>query len=96
VIRYDSIYRHYFKTGKFELRGVQSGVRLEARASGVLDKHIIVQLLGEDDGNWFKVGNGISSFWLDDLIEVLQKAKSIVEAQEPDMFNGFQYGYKFK
>ena len=56
------------------------------------DKHIVIQLLVEDDGIWHKVGNGFSSFWLDDLIEVLNKARKILDTMPED--NGV--GHKFK
>lgn len=61
-----------------ELKGKQFGVRLVQRASK--DEHICIQLLSEDDENWFEVGNSFSAYWLDDLISILQNAKTILEA----------------
>ena len=60
-----------------KIKGAQFGVRLEfdsPKADGTF-----VQLLGEDDGHWFKIGNGFSSYWLSDLITVLQSAKTLIE-----------------
>lgn len=56
-----------------EIKGTQFGVRLEyptKKASSVF-----VQLLGEDDEYWFDIGNGLSSYWLTDLIDVLKLAR---------------------
>lgn len=73
-----------------ELQNAQFGVRFRKR--GPDDKHIIIQLLGEDDGNWFAIGNGFSNFWLDDLIGVLQDAKILIERDgQPN-----KWGYEFR
>lgn len=53
-----------------ELKGQQFGVRFERRGDD--DRHVTIQLLSEDDENWFKVGNPFSSHWLTDLIQILQ------------------------
>ena len=37
------------------------------------------QLLIEDDGNWHEYGDCVSTHWMDELIEILQKAKKEVE-----------------
>ena len=74
--------------------GVCKGVHLDKR--GENDNHITVQILTEDDGNWFASEKGFSSYWIDDLINQLQKAKEFLEKQEPDIYDGRQYGWKFK
>lgn len=75
-----------------EFKGSCKGVRLEKRGSN--DNHIQVVLLTEDDENWFD-GERFSSYWIDEMIEKLQDAKRYIETQEPDIYNGRQYGYRF-
>lgn len=75
-----------------EFKGQCKGVRLEKRGDG--DNHIKVVLLTEDDENWFD-GDSFSSSWIDEMIEKLQEAKRYIETQEPDIYNGRQYGYRF-
>lgn len=77
-----------------EFKGECKGVRLRERAPN--DNHICVEILTEDDENWFTSDSYFSSVWIDDLITQLQAAKAYVETQEPDMFEGRQYGWKFK
>ena len=78
-----------------EFKGECKGVRLVKRNEN--DPHICVQILTEDDGDWFTNDNqSFSSYWIDDLIEQLNNAKQFIESQEPDIYNGRQYGYKFK
>ena len=78
-----------------EFKGDCKGVRLVKR--GENDSHISIQILSEDDGNWFVDEiNQFSSYWIDDLIEQLKNAKLFIESQNPDIYEGKQYGYKFK
>ena len=70
------------------------GVRLYPR--GKNDHHIIVRLLQEDDGHWWDTSVSFSSAWIDEYIKVLQAAKSMCEAEHPDIIDGTQYGWKFK
>ena len=67
-----------------EFKGDCMGVRLVQR--GPDDKHICFQLLVEDS----------SSYWLDELIEVLQNARASMKHHSPDKVNGRQYGWRFK
>lgn len=46
------------------------GVRLVHRRKD--DTHIIYEILCEDDGHWFVSDGGGSSYWLSELIELLQ------------------------
>jgi hypothetical protein len=71
-----------------EFRGCQFGVRLAHR--GKDDPHVCVQLLTEDDGQWIKTGERFSSFWIDDLIEQLQAAKSAMQSLPRS-----QFGHEF-
>ncbi len=42
---------------------------------GELKTHFLVEFLVEDDGSWCKQDLTFDTHWLDDCIEVLQKAK---------------------
>lgn len=79
---------------KIEFKGQCKGVILTKR--GEHDEHICIQILTEDDENWFASANAFSSGWIDELIEQLQQAKKYLETQEPDLHEGRQYGWKFK
>ena len=73
-----------------EFKGDCMGVRLVQR--GPDDKHICFQLLVEGRGS----GSYSSSYWLDELIEVLQNARASMKHHSPDKVNGRQYGWRFK
>jgi hypothetical protein len=77
-----------------EFKGDCKGVRLKNRSEN--DNHICVEILTEDDENWFVSETSFSSYWIDELIEQLQNAKSFIETQEPDIYKNKQYGFKFK
>lgn len=76
-----------------EFKGECKGVRLSARGAG--DDHICLQILTEDDEQWFASSQPFSSSWIDELIEQLQRTKLWLQTQEPDIYDGRQYGYKF-
>lgn len=76
----------------FEVKGRQFGVRLIAR--GKTDPHVCLQLLSEDDENWFEKGRPFSSFWLADLVRVLETTKAVLDAHCEPSPDGF--GYRFK
>jgi hypothetical protein len=42
---------------------------------GLEDKHVVMQILSEDDGNWFIGKRDFSSYWCDELISLLHEAK---------------------
>lgn len=71
-----------------ESKGDQFGIRLVPR--GKNDSHICVQIISEDDGEWFE-RQLFSSAWLGDLIEQLHIAEVLLLTQEID-----KHGYKFK
>lgn len=83
----DEPYREIFLGGCY-------GVLLKERNIYHNDKHVLVQLIVEDDGIWhipYKA-NG-SSHWFEDIINVLQEAHEWCEKHcEKDG----QYGWKFK
>lgn len=77
-----------------EFKGQCKGVRLVPR--GINDPHICVQIITEDDENWFESDKSFSSAWLDELIEQLQEARVWLATQEPDIYEGQQYGWELK
>ncbi len=65
------------------------GVEITHRGPG--DGHACFKILVEDDGNWLEKAH-MSSFWLDELVEMLHMAHHYMEENlEPDA-----YGYKFR
>jgi hypothetical protein len=83
--------------GQFEkvLLGKQCAVGLSRR--GVNDPHVILTLLSEDDGNWFVMSNGMSSYWIHDLASVVAEAIHWCEQNcEPDFVEGLTWGWKFR
>lgn len=74
---------------KILLLGNCLGIGLSRR--GPKDSHIIVSLLVEDDEQWFECGS-FSSFWLEDLDDVLAKAKKWLHQNAYKDKTG---GYKF-
>lgn len=77
-----------------EVKGSQFAVELVPR--GPKDNHICLQLKGEDDENWFNIGNSFSSFWLNDLIRVLQNAQTMLDDQCVKDPKGWGYDFKEK
>lgn len=75
--------------------GGQFGIVLKNR--GENDNHVCFQILNEDDGNWFISETGTSSSWLDDLKYVLTETEKWIKKNcEPDLYDGRQFGWKFK
>lgn len=70
------------------------------RGESVVDKHVIFEIICEDDLHWFpaKSGSGVaSSHWLEDYLSVLEAAKNWCKDNcEPDMYGERQYGWKFR
>ena len=67
------------------------GVALSER--GKDDPHVMINVLVGDDTNWFTKAC-VSSFWLDEMIEMLETAREhLKKHQEPDPDG---YGYQFK
>jgi len=66
------------------------GVKFTPRAAG--DSHVMLQLMIEDDEHWHGTNFRISSFWLGDMIDVLQRVQNTLDnTAENDT-----YGYSFK
>jgi hypothetical protein len=86
---------------KVEFKGECMGVGLRERGSSNGDNHVMIVLMTEDDENWFEK-DILSSHWLDELINMLQTAKSYMQTNcDPDIYeiapgNSRQYGFKFK
>ena len=79
-----------------EFKGDCIGIRLSNR-SGHGDKHICFTLLTEDDEDWIETNFNVSSAWLDETIQMLEAAKAYMKSSaNPDIFEGIQYGWKFK
>ena len=76
-----------------KILGTQFGIKLEPR--GPTDNHICFTILSEDDETWFEKDVSGSTYWLDDLIGVLQDAKTELE-QNPHLYTRNQWGYNFK
>jgi hypothetical protein len=70
------------------------GIKLEKRGDN--DNHICIRFLGEDDEHWWETDVSFSSYWIDEYIKMLQAAKAVCEAQEPDIYEGRHCGWKFK
>jgi len=63
------------------------------RRGGKDDPHVCVQIITEDDENWFISDNNFSSFWLPMLMSVLQEAQDWMEKNcDPDD----DWGWKFR
>lgn len=79
-------------------KGNLKGIVLSKRG-GDNDSHIKINIITEDDENWFTSSNenGFSSYWLNDLQEQLELSKKwMIENCIPDIHDGIQYGYKLK
>ena len=84
--------KHYEKV----FVGRQFAVGLRPRAKQ--DRHVCFTILSEDDGTWFlSSGSGSSSYWLPELVQVLEEAKAWCAANcDLDEANGKVWGWKFR
>ncbi len=57
--------------------GVCHGVGLSWR--GPRDKHVCFTIFSGDDGHWYTSENSASSFWLPEVIRLLQEAQAWIE-----------------
>ena len=76
---------------KTEFLGNCIGVRLKDR--GKDDKHQLIVLLIEDDENWYEKVQ-FSSFWLDEAIAILKKAKKYLKNNYAKDKDGFGFSKK--
>jgi hypothetical protein len=57
----------------------------------------MVEILEEDDGNWFLAEDGFSSHWLEQFIYLVVVAQNWMKKYAiPDKFKGRVYGYKLR
>ena len=67
------------------------GIRFVER--GENDNHILIRLITEDDENWTAGNIRLSSYWLDDLIGVCQRAKTKLKEEAIEDRNGWGYSF---
>lgn len=85
--------KKYFDPETPELTYDVGGIDFVER--GQNDKHVCITLFDEDDGYFWEISN-FSSFWLDDMIDLLQRAKSELETNTERFEKDGEWGYKFK
>jgi len=73
--------------------GESHGARLAQR--GVNDLHICIHLLVEDDGKWYEECADFSSYWLQDIIELMNQVKTELNSN-PGIERDGEYGWRFK
>lgn len=84
---------HRLKSTSVCIFGECHGVRLRKRSPKNNDYHILVDIICEDDGQWFETNTLGSSHWIPDFENVLKTLnKYFKECCEPDG----KYGFKFK
>ena len=81
------------KRTDLDISRAQFGVCFERRGSN--DPHVLVQIYSEDDENWFECGSMFSSFWIDDLINVLNEAKKQLKKNFKKDKSGFGFEFKY-
>jgi hypothetical protein len=74
---------------KIVFLGTCIGIGLAER--GPNDPHVIVQILVEDDDNWFTSEYAWSSFWLPDLQIQLDECKSWIERHCNRKVGGWEF-----
>lgn len=68
------------------------GVRLVTR--GPIDNHICFEILVEDDGMWGKSSSFASSYWIPELMEVMQEVYSYLQNEQVRDQTGFGWMLK--
>jgi hypothetical protein len=58
---------------------------------GKSDPHVCVQIITEDDDNWFISDNSFSSFWLPDLMSILEEAFDWIDKNCDDGDCGWKF-----
>lgn len=61
---------------------------------GINDNHLMIELLSEDDGNWW-IESTFSSYYLDAYIDMLLKAKKELETNPRFKKDKKEGGYRF-
>ncbi len=72
-----------------EFIGLHHKIRLEPSPHD--DGRVMVTMFTEDDMNWIEK-DSFSSFWVDDLLEQLNRAKEYLDTR----CDKVEWGYKFK
>jgi hypothetical protein len=67
---------------KSSIKGKLFGANLTPRNQN--DPHLMIQLMIEDDECWYPFGTHFSSYWIDDLIETLTRAKEELASHPKD------------
>lgn len=75
-----------------DVLGACLGIRFVER--GEEDNHILLKFLVEDDENWHEKELKISSYWLDDLIDVCERAKKRLKQEAIEDPNGWGYSFE--
>ena len=84
-----------FKDYKVLFIGECHGIGLKPRGAG--DEHIVVDILHEDDENWFLSEAGFSSSWMEEFIDLVVVAQNWMKKHAvQDKVGRRVYGYKFK
>lgn len=81
-----------------DFKGECVGVRLKPRSSNPNDRHVLIQFIVHDDGNWFEDrGSASSSYWVGEYLEKLAEAQAWMQKNcDPDITDGKQYGWAFR
>lgn len=74
-----------------QIQGECVGIDFSKRRDN--DNHALINMYVEDDGMWIK-GITLSSYWIDDCIDVLSRTKDHLERDFEKDTDGFGYQYK--
>lgn len=67
------------------------GVRVTDRNTDKNDLHQMIEILTEDDEQWF-VSDSFSTYWLDELIDSLTEARTLLQSNPS--FKKTQWGFE--
>ncbi|KAA9007258.1 hypothetical protein F4V43_01870 [Paenibacillus spiritus] len=81
----------HLEESDLDIGGSQFGVRFTKRGREI-DRHVVINIYSEDDECWFEI-DSFSSYWIDDLINVLTQTKLKLETEFKKAKDGF--GYEF-
>jgi hypothetical protein len=72
-------------------------IGLGLRKRGADDNHVVIDVLIEDDGNWFANASGFSSFYMDELYKVYNETRAWLNQNcGEDIKDGRWWGWVFK
>lgn len=83
-------------TARVLILGNCKGIALHPR--GRKDEHVLFTILTEDDEDWFVSGSGSSSYWMPELVAVLDAAKEWMDTNclSDNGRHGEVWGYVFQ